>query len=538
MSPHAESGSLRLCLIVGLVLAGAFAWAPSAAHGFGFTTTHHRAGIDAHDVATGDFNGDSRSDLAVVNVTSRDVSILLATASGGFTGPVSYGVGNTPTTVAVADYDEDGNADLAVANRGSDDVSILLGRGDGTFEPDSPTRRFVAGASPFWVVAADFDNDHHLDLAVSNYLGIDAEGRVSILRGSGDGTFTAGPQGSLAVGLGPEELAEGDFNSDGDLDLAVTNYFEEHVSVLLGNGDGSFEYVNANNGRVFTGQLPIGVTVGDLNHDAKDDLAVANYGAIDLNRGSVAVLLGDGAGGFSAPHQYVLDHQPMSIAVADYDGDSHPDLATAYQAYEEEPGIFDAHSVVWILLGEGGGTFSPFEYFDVGSGPSAIAAGDFNIDGHPDLAVANNGTEAGDNDASVLRNTSNNPPDCSKVGPAPALLWPPNHQYRPIALVGATDPERDQVTLTITGVTQDEPLNGRGDGNTSPDAKRATPSNQVYVRSERSGLSDGRVYRIAFTGSDGKGGTCSGTALAVAVPHGRGSTAVDSAPSSYNSFGP
>jgi hypothetical protein len=134
----------------------------------------------------------------------------------------------------------------------------------------------------------------------------------------------------------------------------------------------------------------------------------------------------------------------------------------------------------------------------------------------------------------------NQPPDCSKVAGNPKLLWPPNHKYRLVMLSGATDPDSDTVTVTITGVTQDEPLNGLGDGDTAPDARRASVSNQIYVRAERSGLRDGRVYRIAFTGSDGKGGTCSGTALVGAAPHdqGKGSTPVDSAPPSYNSFGP
>jgi len=93
------------------------------------------------------------------------------------------------------------------------------------------------------------------------------------------------------------------------------------------------------------------------------------------------------------------------------------------------------------------------------------------------------------------------------------------------------------VTLTITAVTQDEPLNGEDDGNTSPDAKRASAGNEVFLRAERSGRGDGRVYRVAFTASDGKGGTCEGTAT-VAVPLSRASKAVDSAPPSFDSFGP
>lgn len=94
------------------------------------------------------------------------------------------------------------------------------------------------------------------------------------------------------------------------------------------------------------------------------------------------------------------------------------------------------------------------------------------------------------------------------------------------------------MTLTITGVTQDEALNGLGDGDTSPDAKAGPASHRVYVRAERSGTGDGRVYRIAFTGDDGNGGTCTGS-VTVGVPHdqGKGSTPVDSG-LNVDSFGP
>ncbi|MGH3105360.1 MAG: hypothetical protein ACRDN6_14815 [Gaiellaceae bacterium] len=133
----------------------------------------------------------------------------------------------------------------------------------------------------------------------------------------------------------------------------------------------------------------------------------------------------------------------------------------------------------------------------------------------------------------------NRPPDCSNVAASPTTLWPPNHRLVLVTLSGAADPDGDAVTLTITGVTQDEPLNGVGDGNTSPDAQSGALPNTVHLRAERSGTGDGRVYRISFTGSDGLGGTCSGT-VTVGVPHdmGQGSTAIDSAPPSFDSFGP
>jgi hypothetical protein len=131
----------------------------------------------------------------------------------------------------------------------------------------------------------------------------------------------------------------------------------------------------------------------------------------------------------------------------------------------------------------------------------------------------------------------NKPPDCSSVKVAPTTLWPPDHTLRLVTLTGGTDPDGDPVTLTITGVTQDEPINGTGDGDSAPDAAAGPTAASVRLRAERKNNANGRVYRIAFSGSDGAGATCTGV-VTVGVPKTLGSTAVDSAPPSFNSFGP
>ncbi len=148
-----------------------------------------------------------------------------------------------------------------------------------------------------------------------------------------------------------------------------------------------------------------------------------------------------------------------------------------------------------------------------------------------------NGEPAGD--AFVQKvNRVNRPPDCSKLAANPPTLWPPNHKFVTVTVSGATDPDADPLTTTISGVTQDEPLNGLGDGDTAPDAAWVPlHSDQVKLRAERSGTGDGRVYKIAVTVSDGHL-TCTGT-VTVGVPHDQsGPPAVDSSPPSYNSFGP
>jgi hypothetical protein len=146
---------------------------------------------------------------------------------------------------------------------------------------------------------------------------------------------------------------------------------------------------------------------------------------------------------------------------------------------------------------------------------------------------------AGFNPIGIAVRGANRPPDCSGVAATPSVLSPADHKFRLVSLSGATDPDGDALILTITSVTQDEPLNSLGDGDSSPDAKAGTQSNNIFLRAERSARGDGRVYRVSFTGSDGKGGSCSGT-VAVGVPQdtGVGKNPVDSAPPSFDSFGP
>ena len=136
---------------------------------------------------------------------------------------------------------------------------------------------------------------------------------------------------------------------------------------------------------------------------------------------------------------------------------------------------------------------------------------------------------------------SNRRPNCSQAAACVATLWPPNHRYQPVSICGVTDPDSgDVVTITVSGITQDEPLNTRGDGNTCPDGQIV--NGEALVRAERSGTpgtpGNGRVYIVSFTASDGRGGECKGS-VSVCVPHdqGNGSTCIDDG-KRYNSLGP
>jgi hypothetical protein len=169
---------------------------------------------------------------------------------------------------------------------------------------------------------------------------------------------------------------------------------------------------------------------------------------------------------------------------------------------------------------------------DVGYGIAVDPAGHVYVTGYtqggfPGTAGSSiQSTFGGYYDAFVAKITTNTSPVCSAAQANPASLWSPNHQFVPVVVMGVTDPEGDSVIITVTGVTQDEPVNGNGDGNTSPDA--VIQAGSASVRAERSGNGNGRVYQISFTADDGKGGSCTG-AVKVGVPHSqkKGVTAID-----------
>ena len=292
-------------------------------------------------------------------------------------------VGASPYSVAMGDFNGDGHLDLAVANGGSNDVSVLLGNGDGTFQA---ARNFGAGlgGGPLWVAVGDFNRDGNLDLVVAN----SSSDSVGVLLGDGHGSF-APALTFPAGGTAPQSVAVGDFNGDGKPDLAVANYYSNNVTVLLGNGDGTFGAARVV--QTFgTSMSPICVSVGDVNGDRKDDLAVCTVGV-----SAVTVLLGDGLGNFGSPQTFTFAGDPESIAIRDFNGDGILDLAVAND---------DTAGTVAMLLGNGDGTFKPAQKYQAGgSNSESVAAGDFNRDGRLDVAVAN----AGSNTVSVLLGNGN-----------------------------------------------------------------------------------------------------------------------------------
>src|SRR5882762_1408427 len=326
-------------------------------------------------IAVGDFNGDGKLDLAVVNFGDWNIYVLLGNGDGTF--QVARSVyfasgGGFPWYVVAADFNGDGKLDLAVSNYGDNSLSVLLGNGDGTFQ--APVTSPV-GTNPAQVTVGDFNGDGKLDLAVSSV----ANNTVAVLLGNGDGTFL--PPLIAPVGPNPWYFAVGDFNGDGILDLAVSDYGcpldcnsspSSTVTVLLGNGNGTFRPAPS----LTVGNGPAGVAVGDFNGDGKQDLAVAN-----LNDNTLSVLLGNGDGTFQAPQTFAsagMTH-PYFVAVGDFNRDGKPDLVVSNHLY----------ATLSVLLSNGDGTFQAAQNFAVDNDPVYVAVSDFNGDSAPDLAVAN-----------------------------------------------------------------------------------------------------------------------------------------------------
>ena len=359
----------------------------------------HSSGLGIGQAVTADFNGDGVPDLAVVSCNSNfcdrgnaSVAILIGNGDGSFQPPAAYATGAYgPMSVAVGDVNADGVPDLVVAsqcassgNCTTGQVSVLLGNGDGTFK--SPVPYSIGLGNSYFVAVADFNGDGKLDLAVANRTAADSV--VAILLGKGDGTFQA-PVSYSTGAPSAVFLAVADFNNDGALDLAVANSEADSVSILLGDGNGAFRTAAV---YASGGALANSIAVGDFNADGTPDLAVVNGCATYYNltcspSGSVGVLLGNGDGTFQPPVAYGSGGNTANfVAVADFNGDGIPDLAVANQG----PSAAGGAGVLGLLLGNGDGAFQPAVTFDSGGSLAAsVSVGNFNGDGQPDLAVVN-----------------------------------------------------------------------------------------------------------------------------------------------------
>jgi hypothetical protein len=390
-------------------------------------------------VVTGDLNGDGRPDLVVANADADTVSVLLNQTPPGatvlsFSPQQTFAAGSDPTAVAVGDLNGDGRPDLAVADVGSDAVSVLLNQTPpGASTPSfAPQQTFATGTAPVAVGIADVNQDRSPDLVVAN----EGSSSISVLLNQTAPGATAPSlvaQQTFAAGRMPASVLVGDLNGDGQPDLIETSVYANTLAVLTNqaqattdtaafapaqslttrgpalavadvNGDGRPDLIIANQSAVSvllnqtapgattlsfappqtcaTGLFPYSVAVGDVNGDGLPDLVVANNGSNTLSVLLNQTMPGATVASFAPQQTFGGVDTPLTVALADLNGDGKPDLV----ATNFFPGT------VSVLLnqtppGATVASFGPARSFATGGAARSVAVGDLNGDGRPDLAV-------------------------------------------------------------------------------------------------------------------------------------------------------
>jgi len=313
-----------------------------------------------------------------------------ALAGSGPTLPIfTVTTGTNPDFAVTADFNNDNFQDFAVAN--FTDGTLTLYDGNPTSPGSFGTGTTIpVGAGPTWISTGFFNTKTDttntiVDLAVANQ----TAGTVSILHGNGDGTFTVEPLLTLPSGAGPTAIAVGDFNDDGFADLAVVNKNANTVSIFLGNGDETFQTPTT----ITTGNAPTSIVAEAFNPNAPGivDLAVTNS-----TDNTLQIFLGNGKGGFTNGVTYNTGVTPVFVASADVNLDGNLDLLVA-----DSGAATSANSVgnsVSVFLGNGDGTFilpgGTRMDFPAGTTPTSFVIADFNDDGIPDLLVTASGDDA------------------------------------------------------------------------------------------------------------------------------------------------
>jgi hypothetical protein len=302
------------------------------------------------------------------------LAITTQSASAGqFKHPVYYPAGERPYRVIATQLTDSGNIDIAFADWLSDQICIMLGNGDGTFQK----RTLFPVPAPISLTAGDFNEDGNQDLAVVESGGT-GDGAIAIFLGDGKGGFKL--SASYAIGVASVSLAVADFDGDGHLDVAVTNKgFDSTGSMMTFFGDGHGKLRDRKTYKTAGG--PFGIAAGDLKGGHSPDLAVTQ-----IDNGSVTVFLNDGTGKFLKPATYNAGAgEAADVKIADLRNNGKQDLVIA-----------NLSQGMVVLLNKGNGTFGPAKIYPPCSGnpvceaPEAVVVADFNLDGHLDAAVATN----------------------------------------------------------------------------------------------------------------------------------------------------
>ncbi len=461
---------------------------------------------EAVAIAAADLNADGIPDLVVADQLTGDISVLLGVGDGTFQPAQSIQVGSGPDAIAIGKFTGSVHVDIAVANQQSGDVSILLGNGDGTFQP---AVSYAIGGAPTAIVAGDFDGNGALDLAVADADPGGGNGSVVILNGVGDGTFTVGSPIAVSVdpsavplnAVDPDAIVAGHFGGDVALDLAVANRNVDQdfnslrsgtVSILRGDGHGNFTA----SGQYTVGDQPTSIAVGDINGDGQLDLAVANAGDDD-----VSLLYGGAAASFQPrPVLDLRNEGPVnnsggsnfgtvpftsSVALGDFNGDGHLDVALANSGDDR----------VLIAAGNGSGGFGATSSIAISGGPEALVLADFLGNHRLDFATPN-GFAATVSVRLGLGDGTFQTRQGATVGNNPNGLVATNFND------GHVDFNDDgHVDLATSSGTGGSVLLGLGDGTLQPQLTFTTSALDAIASADLNG--DGRPDLVTANGSSG-----------------------------------
>ena len=345
-----------------------------------------------------DFTGNGDEDLAVADSTTNKVYVYLGNGTGAFTAGPILSLSSTPTVMITGDFNGDGLPDIAVASTAgtglSTSVTVFLNTGAGTFGVGQITTVETSATvgEPVALAAADFNRDGHLDLAVTDY----SEQSVSILSGNGNGTFASPVTYNLDGN--PTAITTADFNNDTYPDLAVTTTFTDNstgtalttnnVDVLLGSSTGFSAGPEIS---LSTSGIPQDITAANLTGATTPGLIVGDSG------GSGTVLTNT-SGTFATSAVATFAAGSTAVATADFDLDGNTDFVSS----DGGSGTSTSTNSVTVVQGAGSGTIANTYQFSVGAHPSDVVVADFNNDGKPDIATTNelSGT------VSILLNTT------------------------------------------------------------------------------------------------------------------------------------
>jgi len=366
--------------------------------------TDFTTGATPYYVAIADLNGDGKLDIVTANPNSNNISVLLNTTSNGastpsFTGKTDFATGSSCRWVAIADLNGDGKSDIVAANYGANTVSVLLNTTpDGSTTPSlSANTLFTTGTNPGSVAIADVNKDGKLDIVSANY----GSNTVSVfLNTTADSSITPSfsTKTDFTTSAGPTAVAVSDLNGDGKPDIVTANYNANTISVLLDTTlSGALIPSFTAKTDFSTGTNPRGVVIADMNGDYKPDVVTANIGT-----NNISALLNTTSNSlytplFSSMTNFNTGSSPASVGYGDLNGDGKQDVVVANY-------VSNTISVFLNTTADNASspTLNAKTDFATGNGPISVAIADLNGDGRLDIAVAN----SNDNTVSVFFNTT------------------------------------------------------------------------------------------------------------------------------------